>query len=202
MQLIKYNIRYYRNMGLTYSDAIFEEFGEREFGARDLAALLGTSRASKILSELKTRGAIARVGRGRYRALRPSERPDLRLAEWNRIRSIILAGPEPKAWADASAVETWTDGRYRIAPNPFLRVFHVAVPRTRVAEWRHYLISRGVAVDGLKRVGGTVVLSPREKLRVERHNREPVVPLAETKRLIEEHPGLYAGAGALIETRS
>lgn len=187
-------------MGLTYTDVIFEEFGEREFSSRELTALLGTTRATKILSELKLRGNITRVGRGLYRALRPSERPDLRLAEWERIRTIVLAGPEPKGWADASAVETWTDGRYRISPNPYLRVFHIAIPRKNLAEWRDYLTSRGVSVDGEKRVGGRVELSPRARLRIERHNDEPVVSLAETKALIDKHPGLYAGAGALLGT--
>lgn len=185
-------------MSLTYLDVIMERFGEAEFTSRDLTALLGTDRASKILSELKTRGAIARVGRGRYRVLRPSERPDLRLLEWNRVKSIVLKGPEPKAWSDSTAVELWTEGRYKISPNPFMRVYHLAIPRDRVADWREYLRARGVSLEGSKRVGATVKLSPREALRVAHHHGEPVVPLTETLREIRGHPGLYADAEKLI----
>lgn len=188
-------------MSLTYLDVILERFGEAEFSSHDLSVLLGTRRAPKILSELKTRGALARVGRGRYRVLGPSERPDLRLLEWNRVRSVVLAGPEPKAWVGSTAVELWTEGRYKMSPNPFLRIYHLAVPRDTVAVWREYLRTKEVSLGGAKRVGATVELSPRDVLHVAHHHGEPVVPLAETLSEIREHPGLYAGAEALIERR-
>lgn len=189
-------------MGLTYFEVLRDEFGEREFSTRDLSTLLGGGRAAKILSELKMRGLVARTGRGRYRVLRGEETPDLRLLEWERIKSIVLSGPDPKAWSDSTAVEVWTDGSYRLAPNPFMRVFYLAVPRGRISEWRAYLESKGVSLGGGKRVGGSVKLIPRTRLRVERHGAEPVIPLTETRRLIREHPALYADAGALLADRS
>ncbi|MDE1822393.1 MAG: hypothetical protein KGJ23_13020 [Euryarchaeota archaeon] len=186
-------------MSLTYSAVIAARFGEREFSAKDLARLTGSERAAKLLSELKHRGTVERVGRGRYRCLRPSDRPDLRATEWARVRSVVLEGPDPKGWTGSAAVEVWTGGRYLVAPHPFLRVFHLAVPRERVALWRSYLRRRGISSASRKRVGASVHLTPREELRVVVHRGEPVIPRREVLALIRESPGLYADAEELVE---
>jgi len=63
-------------MALTYENIGTRFFGDREFSTGEFARRIGTPRAAKTLGELKRRGVVARTGRGRYRFLRRSERPD------------------------------------------------------------------------------------------------------------------------------
>lgn len=185
-------------MPLTYGDVVSSLFGGKPFTARDLARRANAPRAAKILSELKHRGLVERIGRGTYRCLGPGERPDLRAAEWSRVRRIVLAGPSRMAWAGRSAIELWTGGRYRISPSPFYRIFEVAVPADRVAEWREYLANRNVATHTGKRVGARVDLVPVHRVKSVNLAGEPVIPRALVESIIDEHPALYAGAKDLL----
>lgn len=185
-------------MGLTYYDVIALTFGESEFTSAELAAKIGTRRAPKLLNELKMRGYVTRVARGRYRVLKPSERPDLREHEWNKSRETILAGPEPKAWTGASAVELWTGMRYTLAPSVYLREFYVAIPEGRSSLWKKYLKSHGVPTGGKRKIGVNVKLIPTKNLRVEHISGEPVISREETLKIIREHPSMYASAEGLL----
>lgn len=185
-------------MPLTYGDALHSLFGSKPFTAREFARRANAPRAAKILSELKRRGIVERMGRGTYRCLGPEERPDLRAAEWRRVRNIILEGPSPKAWTGRSAVELWTNGRYRLAPSPFYRVFEVAVPVDRAVDWRNYLADRNVATHSGKRVGARVDLVPVRRVEAVEIGGEPVVPRAAVEAIIVDHPALYAGAKELL----
>lgn len=182
-------------VGLTYLDVTSLAFGESEFTADDFARRTGHPTPAKALSEMKRRGLVERVGRGRYRVLAPRERPDLRSIEWGRVREIIASAPVEKAWTGPTAVETWTEGRYRISPSPFTREFHVAVPKPKIGRLKAYLKAHGVAVEGRKHIGARVVLVPVDRLEnVEIVDDEPVISRAETEKLIRDHPGLYEGA--------
>lgn len=185
-------------MGTTYFDIITLIFGESEFTSAELAARIGTSRAPKLLNELKMRGYVTRLARGRYRVLKPSERPDIREHEWNKARRIILAGPEPKAWTDASAVELWTGMRYSLAPSVFLREFHVAIPEGRIIMWKNYLKSHGIPTGAKRKIGVSVKLIPSRGLKVEQLLGEPVISREETVKMIREHPSMYASAEDLL----
>lgn len=149
-----------RNMPLTYNDVVSTLFGDKIFSSREFARKTGNPRAAKILSELKHRGLVERVGRGTFRCLSPGERPDLRGPEWARVRSVVLSGPDPKAWAGETAVEHWTGGRYKLAPSLFSRVFSLAIPSGRERVWREYLSNHGVSTTTRKRVGARVELIP------------------------------------------
>lgn len=189
-------------MSFTYFDALTSVFGDRPFTTRELANRLGGNRSAKLLSELKHRGLVERVGRGKYRCLEPEKRPDLRTAEWKRVREVVLSGPDPKAWTGSSAVELWTGGGYRVSPSAYTRVFELAVPRTRVGEWRAYLAAKRVATDPRKRIGAKVELVPVNRLRAIRISGEPVVDGEEVRTLIRSHPGLYGNAEELLIDRS
>lgn len=185
-------------VGLTYLDAAATLFGERAFSVSEFADRIGTPRAAKVLNEMKTRGLVERVGRGRYRILRPSERPDLRRVEWRRIRDAVLEAPMWKAWADASAVEAWTEGRYKVSPSPFIRDFHVAVHESDVAVWWDYLKVHRIPTGG-KHIGGHVRLEPvPDDFAAERVHGEPVIPRRDVVRLIRSKPALYGDAEALL----
>lgn len=199
--LLKYKFRYFVTMALTYLDAIDQLYGRGEFTARDLRVRLANPRAAKLLSELKRRGHVARVGRGRFRRLDPAERPDLRWAEWRRVREVVLGGPGPMAWTGESAVELWTDGRYRVTPSVFCRVYSIAVPRGNVRAWRRYLSKFGISINGRKRVGARVELHPVDSLEVTFRRSEPVISRNAVVRLIRAHPAIFANAEELVARR-
>lgn len=185
-------------MPFTYIDVLDTLFGERSFTTREFAQRAGTPRAAKVLSELKHRGLVQRVARGKYRCLKPSERPDLREAEWHRVRAVVLAGPEPKAWTGATALELWTGGRYRISPSLYSRVFYLAVPRTRRKEWLRYLSLHRVATSSKKRIGARVELSTVDRLEPVSIDGESVIGRNEVERMVRDHPALYGDAGELL----
>lgn len=188
-------------MPITYLDVIDHLYGEGEFTTRDFRVRLANPRAAKTLSELKHRGQLARVGRGRYRRLGPSERPDLRAVEWRRVREAVLRGPSPKAWTGETAVELWSGGRYRVSPSVFARVYSLAVPRSRLKVWRRYLGRLGISVAGRKRIGARVELFPVDSLRVTVLHGEPVVTREAVVKLIRDHPGIFANAEDLVASR-
>jgi hypothetical protein len=194
----KYYFRYLRNMSLGYAEALSSLFGAEPFTATEFARRANVPRAAKILSELKSRGIVERTGRGVYRNLAPRERPDLRTSEWSRVRDVVLAGPDPKAWTGKTAVEIWTAGRYRLAPSAFFRVFEVSIPRDRVAAWERYLAERKVRTHPDKRVGACVTLVPSGRFRREMVSGEPVIPRSAVERLIDGHPALFANARELL----
>lgn len=185
-------------MPLTYADVGAHIFGEREFDAAEFGRRTGHPHAAKVLSELKVRGVVAREGRGRYRFLRPSERPDLRLMEWRRVRRAILDGPDPKAWDGPSAVEVWTGGRYRVAPSVYSSFFNVAVPVGSIPAWEAHLATRGISLRPRKRVGARVELREVRNLSPSEVDGEPVISRERVVDLIRNHPGIYAGAEKLL----
>jgi hypothetical protein len=185
-------------MALHYSDALHALFGSRPFTSGEFARRANAPRAAKILSELKQRGVVERLDRGRYRCLAPEERPDRRRSEWNRVRNVVLAGPGPKAWTGSSAVELWTNGRYRLAPSPYYRVFEVAVPAPNLLAWRRYLSGRNVMTHSRKRVGARVDLVPVDRVDAVSVDGEPVIPRGAVERLIARHPGLFGNARELL----
>ena len=185
-------------MALTYIDVLSSLFGGRRFTTLEFARRSGNPRAAKVLSELKHRGLVERVGRGKYRCLSPSERPDLRNAEWGRVHDVVLSGPDPKAWAGETALELWTGGRYRLAPSLYSRVFNLAVPRLRREDWVRYLSSHRVSTRSKKRIGARVELTTADDLNPVLIDGEPVVARSEVERLIREHPALYGNADELL----
>jgi hypothetical protein len=188
-------------MALTYSDVGAHLFGEREFDAAEFARRTGNPRASKVLSELLIRGVVARTRRAHYRFLRPSERPDLRRHEWERMREIVLGGPDPKTWDGPTAVEVWTGGRYRVSPSVYSAVFHVAVPKGATPVWESYLSSHGVTLRGRKRIGARVELRETPRVRAVLLSGEPVPTREAVVAMIRAHPGIYADAEALLIER-
>ena len=188
-------------MVLTYNDVVSSLFGGKAFSSREFARRTGNPRAAKVLSELKHRGLVERVGRGTYRCLNPGDRPDLRGSEWARVHSVVLSGPEPKAWAGETAVEYWTGGRYKLAPSLYSRVFSLAIPSGREKVWKEFLSFHRVSTTTRKRVGARVELIPRWNLKVSLVEGEPVIPRREVEKMIREHPALYGDARELLLDR-
>ncbi len=186
-------------MGLTYADVISLRFGNDKFSAKEFGLATGSSRPAKLLYELKMRGIVERTERGKYRCLRHSEKPDLRSEEWNRVKKIIARSTLPGAYTDSSAVEIWTNGRYTTSPNPFMRVFHLAIYERDKEKWVTYLSNHGIALNHKKRVGACVTLVPLSNFRSVTIGKDRVVSRKEVLNIIRSHPGLYAGAERLID---
>ncbi len=187
-------------MPTSYLDVTSLVFGTRPFTVRDFTAKIGSLRATRLLSEMKTRGLIERIDRGRYRVLSPDERPDLRGPEWSRVNRLLLDSNLPMSWTGADAVRVWTGGRYTISPSAYLREFHIEVPADSVDRWHRYLRAHRVSTDSRRRIGSTVVITTTHRRRRSLHRAEPVISRAETLALIKAHRGLFANADKLIES--
>ena len=185
-------------MPLTYDEAGTLAFGDAEFSTAEFDRRLGVDTGAKVLSELKRRGLVLRVARGRYRFCSPSERPDMRFLEWSRVRRILLRGPEPKAWAGPTAVEVWTRGGYAVSPSAFARVFSLAIPEESVALWEAYLSKNGLSAKPRKRIGARVKLLPVKRLKSVDVGGEPVIPRSEVVTMIRSRPSVFAGAEELL----
>ena len=185
-------------MSLTYEDAGTLAFGDSEFTTAEFNRRLGVKGGAKVLSELKRRGVVSRTGRGCYRFLSPTERPDLRLMEWERVRAVILNGPEPKAWTGSTAVEVWTRGGYSVSPSAFARVFSLAIPERSVSIWKTYLAKNGLSDKPRKRIGARVNLVPVVRLKSTKVGGESVVSRSEVISIIRASPSVFAGAEELL----
>jgi hypothetical protein len=186
-------------MWIDYAGAASHLYGREPFTLRDFELRTGSPRGAKTLSELKMRGLAERVGRGRYRMLGPEERPDLRAAEWSRVRHVLLGSRLPMAWAGSSAVSVWTRGSYTVSPSVFVREFHIDVPRGSMGRWLEYLRDNRVSTDPRRRIGSKVIISPKSRLRRVFHRGEPVIPRETVLALIRAHRGIYADADKLVE---
>src|SRR5215469_15997195 len=112
-------------MPIDYAEAAALAFGDEPFSVRDFRSRTGSTRPAQTLAELKLRGLVERVSKGRYRLLGPSERPDLRSQEWDRVRRVLLESPLPMAWSGPDAVRTWTGNRYVVSPSVYFREFTI-----------------------------------------------------------------------------
>ena len=200
LEFFKYYIRCYRYVSTSYAEVASLAFGSRPFSLTEFSSKIATRRAGRILSELKVRGLVERLARGRYRVLPPDERPDLRGVEWKRVHRLLLDSRLPMAWTDADAVRVWTGGRYAVSPSAFLLEFHIEVPESSIREWRDYLRAHRVVTDPRRRIGTKVVILPTRRFRFTKHKGEPVISRKATLAEIKAHRGLYANADRLIES--
>jgi len=185
-------------MPFDYYEAAALSFGAETFSTREFALRTGSLRPAKTLSELKMRGLAERLGRGTYRLLGPSERPDLRSVARARVRALLLASGLPMAWAGPTAVALWTGGRYFVSPSIYLMQFHISIPRRSEAKWRAYLRKHRISANPARRIGCTVLIQPTGRFAREFHSGNPVVPRTQVLALIRAHRGIYADADKLV----
>jgi hypothetical protein len=195
---VKYIFRFNRNMSIDYYEAASLLFGEEPFSTGEFKSRTASPRAAKTLSELKSRGLAERLGRGRYRLLSPSSRPDRRAKEWDRAKDLLLGSGLPMAWSGPSAVEIWTRGRYYVSPSFFVRMWHIDVPKESVRTWLGFLRDHHLSTDSRRRLGNKVVLHPVSRLRKVILHGEPVVPRGVVLNLIRSHRAIYANADRLV----
>lgn len=88
-----------------------------------------------------------------------------------------------------------------MSPSLFTRVFHLAVPNDKVADWHEFLARKSTSTRLRKRIGGRIELHPVKKVRFVTIHGEPVIPRSEVLRLIRNHPALYGNARGLLSER-
>jgi hypothetical protein len=174
-------------------DLIREAFGTSEFGTREASSVLGTSAGTTrtLLNELRTKGYLVRVGRGRYRVAEVANNLALERRRTQLRLDHALHAPVRIGLDGADAVGLWTRGRYtgRAEPN----ALHVAVAADDEAAYREYLKKVGLAV-------GTQYRKPHVVLRVVPEpcftviDGKPVLDRKAVLRFIHDNPITYDGA--------
>ena len=179
---------YYMNI-----DRLREAFADAEFTAREASTVLGTSTHATrtLLGELRVKGHLVRVARGRYRVADYANR--WKMDQWRVAIRLdqALATSLQVALDGPDAVAVWTGGRYRLKANP--NAIYVAVAAADEAAYRTHLADAGLEVgDGLR--------SPHVVLRVvpapafTTMDGTPVLARAAVLELIREYPIAYDGA--------
>lgn len=186
-------------MSFGYYEAAALLFGDRPFTTREFGGRTASPRPAKTLSEFKTRGLAERIGRGRYRLLSPSDRPDRRAEEWDRARRLLLHSGRPMAWSGPSAVEIWTGDRYFVSPSVFRREWYIDIPEDATSQWVDFLRANRLSTNRRSGLGNRVIPHPVNRLRRVTLHGEPVLPRSVVMDMIRSHRGIYANANRLVE---
>lgn len=161
--------------------------------------VLGTSTGTTrtLLNELRTKGFIVRVDRGRFRVAR--EPNNLALA---RTRAAIrlrraLEGPWRIGLDGPDAVHVWTRGRYTVHAEH--HALHIAVAAEDEEAYRTHLKEVGLAIGEGHRTPHVVLrVVPKPCFTVV--DGTPVLDRETVLRLIHENPIAYDGADEWLVT--
>lgn len=182
-------------------------FAEEEFGPDYLSWFVSRSMVKKTLHVLERAGWIRRVERGRYACVAPDS--IFRSMVQFRVPDLLQKAGRPYAYADASAVEVWTDYSY-IQRSWEHSPYFVHVLRRDVPFWISYFRADKVKVfvgQAENALGEFVVLRPRERLPKGKHGGRPLEPLNAVVRFCErnvaafEYPLAYLKAKFGVRTR-
>lgn len=184
-------------------DTLRRAFREREFTRREAATVLGSPDPDALLTAMKTRGWIERVGRGTYR-LRPAEAYSVVLERtWDeRIRRVLTA-PLRVALDGPDAVRLWTRGAYNVGETPGSRTLYLAVhPRDEPA-LRAALVDVAIPAGSQQEpplgTGLRAIIRPWPGFRKQLVEGLPVIPLSELRRIARESPMAYEGFEEWVE---
>jgi hypothetical protein len=161
-----------------------------------------TPRPYHTLSELKLKGFVERVGRGRYRAVAPDAWAERKAEGAADVERALEASSWPFAFTASSAVHAWTGGRYSAGSTAAYRPVEIAVRASDVPAWRRYLSTRGVgfrkADERRTSAGAEVVLHRRKKLEVAHVDGMPVETREWVVAYIRRHPSIFGPAEELV----
>lgn len=195
----------------TYAQEAFtvlrSRFADGEFGPEYLSWFVSKNMVKKTLHVLEKAGWTRRVNKGRYVCVAPDS--IFRSMVQFRVPDLLQKAGRPYAYADASAVEVWTDYRY-IQRSWEHSPYFVRILRRDVRSWVEYFRANKVKVfvgAAENALGEFVVLRPQERLQAEEHEGRPVEPLASVVRYCEryvdtfEYPLAYLKAKFGVRTR-
>ena len=162
-------------------------FADESFSSDYLSWFVSEGMVKKILHVLEHSGWIERVERGRYVCTNP-EKIFRSMIEF-RVPELLRQSGMKYAYADASAVEIWTDYSY-IQRSWEHSPYYVRVLKGEVKKWVDYFRKHRVEAFVSKAepsLGEFVILKPEGRLTHESHNDAPVEPLEAVVRYCEKH---------------
>lgn len=166
---------------------LYTRFGDQPFESDYLGWFLSKGMVKKTLHVLEKKGWVQRVRRGSYVCVSPGE--IFRSMVQFRVPRLLVEAGRKYAYADASAVEVWTDYSYMQRSWEHSPYF-VRVLEGDVKFWAQYFRNHKVSVfveEAQPAIGEFVVLFPRERLEYEVHNGVPVDRLDDVARFCERN---------------
>ncbi len=169
-----------------------------EFSLREFSSIFPSPQAKKVVHDLVSDGYLDRIERGQYTVKEPhvfvSE-----IVKGNLDKERIIEKAERKyAFCGSDAVSIWTDGYYFTGFTRGFKPIHIEVLEKDLKYWREFFKKNDVeyVVEGESRTlfGLTYVLHPRNKIKVEKKDGTPVVPLKETIKFCKENELTYQPA--------
>lgn len=176
-------------------------FAGEAFDSAYLSWFLSRSMVKKTLHVLEKAGWIRRVEKGKYVCAVP-EAVFGSMVQF-RVPELLQQAGRPYVYADASAVEVWTDYSY-IQRSWEHSPYHVRVLRRDLDFWVSYFRARRMKVfvdEAQSALGEFVVLRPQERLKRVEHNGVPVEPLESVVRFCERHIDAFEYPLAYLKAR-
>ena len=178
-------------------------FEGRPFTVGEFEVTFPSPRPHQVLSELKLKGFVERVGRGAYRAVPPERwargRASLTVQDVHRI---VGEAAMPYAFTASSAVRVWTRGRYAAGSSHGYHPVEIAVRTRDARRWKAFLAARGlVGRDAERRgtaAGVEVVFYRRPSLTASRFDGVPVDPKARVLAYVRRNASVFAPAEGMI----
>lgn len=187
---------------------LYNRFASDNFQSDYLSWFISRSMVKKTLHVLEKAGWIRRVGKGKY-VCANADAIFKSMIEF-KVPMLLEEAGRRYAYADASAVEVWTDYSY-IQRSWEHSPYYVKVLSRELNEWVEYFRGHRVKVFvniAEPSLGEFVVLKPHEGLVHEEHNNLPVEPLDTVVKYCErnidsfEYPLAYLRAKFKVRTKA
>lgn len=174
-------------------DLLREAFGEAEFSSREASAVLGTSIATtrNLLKEMRTKGLLVRVSRGRYKVAQQPNALALKRKQAALRLEHALDTPLDVGLDGPDAVDLWTRGRYTVQAEP--NALHVAVAAKDETAYRKHLDAVELPIGEGHRKPHVILRVVPEPCFTRLHGK-PVLDRDSILTLIRENPIAYEGA--------
>jgi hypothetical protein len=145
----------------------------------------------KVFHVLTREGWLRRVGRGKYRCVRPEE--VFRRQFEFKVPGFLEAAKRPWCFTGASAVEIWTDFS-QVQRSWEYSPYFIKVRRRDLLYWKEFFRKRGIGafVEGAgSAIGEFVVLEPVERLDHVMHGGWPVDRLERVVKFCEHNSSTF-----------
>lgn len=162
-------------------------FQDETFPSDYLARYITQSMVKKTLHTLETAGWIQRIERGTYTCTPPSQIFES-MTEF-RVPDLLPKAGMPYAYAQASAVEIWSDFTY-IQRSWEHSPYHINIRKQDTDQWIDHVRSHRITVythEAQPALGEFVILHPKEEVQSEEKNGVPVEPLNTVVQYCEEN---------------
>ena len=180
---------------------LYNRFASDVFPSVYFSWFISRSMVKKTLHTLEKAGWIRRVGKGKYVCVN-SDEIFKSMSEF-KVPKLLKEAGRRYVYADASAVEVWTDYSY-VQRSWEHSPYYIKVLHSELDEWVKYFRKHRVKVfisEAEPSLGEFVVLKPQERLTYEEHNDLPVEPLDAVVRYCERHIDAFEYSLAYLQAK-